>query len=207
MENQWLSAAKRLHALAQTGLGFTKDEFDAERYEEIGLIARQLLASLADVSVSTIQNLVCTGAIGYETPKIDVRGAEFRDNKILLVKEKSDGLWTLPGGYADVGLSPSANIEKEILEEACLAVKASQLIFVRHKASGAYDPDVIDYYKLFFLCEAVGSCEVQAGSEVSDAAYFPLDGLPHLCTSRVLRSDLEDAWKWHEQAMTRVAFD
>ena len=110
MENEWLTAAKRLHALAETGKQFTRDEFDLERYEEISDIAVRLLALLGSTSVDVMAGLVGMGSKGYATPKVDVRGAVFRDDQVLLVREKSDGLWTLPGGYADVGLSPKENI-------------------------------------------------------------------------------------------------
>jgi ADP-ribose pyrophosphatase YjhB (NUDIX family) len=59
---------------------------------------------------------------------------------ILLVREQCDGLWTLPGGFADVGLSPARNIEKEIHEEAGLRVSARRLFGVLHKAGSDYSP-------------------------------------------------------------------
>lgn len=207
MESQWLNAAKKLHALAETGIQFTKDEYDLERYQEISDIAVQLLASLGSIPVEVIANLVGIGSKGYVTPKVDVRGAVFRGDEILLVREKSDGLWTLPGGYADVGLSPGENIEKEIFEEAGLQVRATSIYSVRHKAKGEYDPDTRDFYKLFFLCEPERDFEVLAGSEVDAAAYFSITNIPPLSTGRVVRSDLQAAWEYRAQYQRETHFD
>ena len=113
MENLWLTWAKRLQSIASTGLYCSREKYDKERYEEIAAIANDMLAMLADVPVSRIQGLVSDFAKGYATPKVDVRGAMFQDDKILLVQEVSDGLWTLPGGFADVGKSPSENVVGE----------------------------------------------------------------------------------------------
>ncbi len=118
MEDRWLTWAKRLQAIASTGRHFSREKFDRERYDDIAAIANDMLAALAQVPVARIESLVSDFATGYATPKVDVRGALFAGGKILLVKEAGDGLWSLPGGFADVGRSPSENIEKELWEEA-----------------------------------------------------------------------------------------
>jgi len=105
MENQWLTWAKRLQAIASTGLYFGESDFDKERYEDIHNIANEMLAVLGKVPIEVIENLVPDTADGYATPKVDVRGAVFKENRILLVREKLDGLWTQPGGYADLRLA------------------------------------------------------------------------------------------------------
>ncbi len=183
MENQWLWKAKRLQAIAGTGIAFATDPFDVERYEEVSQIALELLADLAQQPIERVAGLVKEEATGYVTPKIDVRAAVFHEDRILLVREKRDGLWTLPGGFADVGLSPAENIEKEVLEEAGILVKASYLYSIRHKAKGEYDSDVQDYYKLFFLCEGENCHNPVPGAETSGAAYFALDRVPPLSTT------------------------
>ncbi len=155
MENMWLACAKRLQSIASTGLHFSQDKHDKERYEEIAAIANKMLSLLGSVPVSRIQSLVSDFAQGYATPKVDVRGAVIEREKVLLVRETSDGLWTLPGGFADVGISPSENIVKEIWEEASIKVEATRLYSIRHKAKHGYNPDARDFYKLFFLCDSV----------------------------------------------------
>lgn len=144
MEPQWLTFGKQLQAIASTGLHFAQDPFDRDRYEEVARIANEMLASLGNVPIERIEGLVSDFARGYATPKVDVRGALIEGDTILLVRERSDRLWTLPGGFADVGLSPARNVEKEIFEEAGLKVSARRLYGVRHKAGSGYSPDVRD---------------------------------------------------------------
>ncbi|MFQ5610344.1 MAG: NUDIX hydrolase, partial [Woeseiaceae bacterium] len=184
MENSWLSWAKRLQSLASTGLNYSTADFDKERYDEIASIANQMLAALGDVPIERIQNLVPDFAQGYATPKVDVRGAVIENEQVLLVREASDGLWALPGGFADVGSSPGENIVKEIREEASLDVIARAVYGIRHKARHEYDPDARDFYKMFFLCESCDGATPEPGAEVTDVGFFGLDDLPPLSTSR-----------------------
>ncbi|RUM09096.1 NUDIX domain-containing protein [Rhizobium fabae] len=207
MENQWLSRAKRLQAIASTGLHFCKDEFDRERYQEVADIAQAMLANLANVPIIRIKGLVSDFAKGYATPKVDVRGALIEDGKILLVQEKSDGLWTLPGGFADIGRSASENVIKETREEAGLTVSATHLYSIRHKAKQPYDPDARDFYKLFFLCERRGETAPQAGLETSEVGFFPPDKLPALSRGRVVESDIHAAFDFSYGRQQFATFD
>ena len=96
-EIRWLDWCSRLQAIAQTGLTFASDAYDIERYHAIRDIAAEMIAAGGDANVSAIRNLLASDS-GYATPKVDVRGAVFHADKILLVRERSDGKWTLPGG-------------------------------------------------------------------------------------------------------------
>lgn len=207
MESEWLTHAKRLQAIASTGLHFTKDEHDRERFAEVAEIANAMLAALGGVPVERIAGLVSDFAKGYATPKVDVRGALIEDDRILLVRERSDGRWTLPGGFADVGLSAAQNVEKEMLEEAGLAVAARALYGVRHKAKRPYEPDARDFYKLFFLCERTGGADPCAGAETCDARFFPRDALPELSLARVLESDIHAAFAFRAGERSTALFD
>ncbi len=207
MENRWLATAKRLQALASTGLHFTDDPFDRERYEEIKALADQMLADIGNVPINRIHDLVSDHAKGYATPKVDVRGAVIRDNKILLVQEKSDGCWALPGGYADVGLSASENIVKEVREEASLTVTATSLFGIKHKAKRAYEPDIRDFYKLFFLCDERAGAPPAPGTETSDAAFFDPDALPTLSQGRTVARDIAAAFEFRADPAQRAFFD
>ncbi len=122
MENLWLTSAKRLQAIAGTGLHYSKDDYHKERFEEIATLANTMLVELGNVKTERIENLVSDFAMGYTKPKIDVRGALIEGDMVLLVKESSNGLWSLPGGFAEVGYSASENIVKEFNEEAGLNV-------------------------------------------------------------------------------------
>ena len=207
MESEWLKKAKRLQAISETGLVYAKDKFDVERYEEISKIALSLLSDLGHIPIERIKNLVSEGAKGYITPKVDVRGAVFNNDKVLLVQEKSDGLWTLPGGFADVGLSPAENIEKEILEEAGILIETPHLYSVRHKAKGEYEPDVRDFYKLFFLCTSKPDSVLKSGVETSDVDYFHLNNLPPLSKGRTVESDIYSAWQFHTNKNASIYCD
>lgn len=207
MEDQWLEWAKRLQALASTGLFFSKDAFDGERYGEVARIANAMLAFLATTPVSRIESLVSDFAKGYATPKVDVRGAVIEDSRILLVRERSDGLWTLPGGFADVGLSPTQNIIKELWEEASLKAEIVGLYSIRHKAKHDYDPDVRDFYKMFFLCRSVGVQAIAPNDEIMDAAFFRPDALPPLSKGRVVERDIQEAFAFDADPARLVLVD
>jgi ADP-ribose pyrophosphatase YjhB (NUDIX family) len=207
MEDTWLAWAKRLQALASTGVHFSRDPYDLDRYREIARIANDMLASIGSVPLQRIEGLVSDFAQGYATPKVDVRGAVIDVDRILLVREASDGLWTLPGGYADIGISPAENVVKEIWEEASIRVVARSLYAVRHKARHGYDADVRDFYKLFFLCEPVGEMHINPGAETIDVGFFTIDALPPLSTGRVIERDIAAAFEHRASAGPSVAFD
>ena len=207
LEPQWLTYGKRLQSIASTGIHFTRDRFDRERYEDIAAIANEMLSVLGDVPIERISNLVPDFARGYATPKVDVRGALVEQDAILLVREQCDGLWTLPGGFADVGLSPAQNVEKEIREEAGLRVSARRLFGVRHKARSDYTPDVRDFYKMFFLCDRADSAAPQPGLETLEARFFEADALPPLSRGRTIEADIYAALAYAADTTKSAFFD
>lgn len=196
MENEWLTYAKRLQALATAGLAYSTNPYDLERFQEIDAIARRMLAGLFSLPLERIGELSPDTKM-YPTPTVDVRGAVIEDGRILLVREKVTGRWTLPGGFADIGFSAAENIVKELREEACIEVVASRLFSVRHKAKGPFNPDPRDFYKLYFLCERIGEEAPRAGPEVTDVAFFAPDALPELCTDRIVDEDIRRAFEFH----------
>lgn len=207
METIWLAYAKRLQAIASTGLHFGSDEFDKERYAEVGEIANAMLAEIGQVPIERISGLVSDFAKGYATPKVDVRGAVIESDAILLVRERSDGCWTLPGGFADVGRSAAENVEKEILEEAGVRVRARRLYGVRHKAKRAYDPDARDFYKMFFLCDRSDDSAPIAGLETSDARFFRRGSIPELSRGRIIENDIDAAFAYASGEVEAAFFD
>jgi ADP-ribose pyrophosphatase YjhB (NUDIX family) len=208
MEDEWLRIAKRLQTIGSTGLFFTKDHHDRARYEEVADLANQMLSRLGNVPVSRIHALVSDFAQGYATPRVDVRGAVIRNDKVLMVRESVDGLWTLPGGYADVGLSPRENVIKENQEEAGITVEVLGLYAIRHKAKHGYDPDARDFYKLFFACQPVDDGEpVPSGLETTDVGYFAQHALPPLSRGRVIEKDIEAAFRFRVSQSASVACD
>lgn len=207
MEASWLTHAKRLQAIASTGLHFCTDEFDRERYHDVAGIANAMLAELGAVPIERISGLVSDFAKGYATPKVDVRGEVIERDAILLVQERSDGLWTLPGGFADVGLSAAQNVEKEVFEEAGMRVTATSLYGVRHKAMNAYAPDARDFYKLFFVCTRIDGATPMAGLETSDARFFDRNALPPLSPGRVIEADIAAAFAYVSGSQQEAFFD
>jgi ADP-ribose pyrophosphatase YjhB (NUDIX family) len=146
---------------------------------------------------------------GYATPKVDVRGAVFRDERILLVREMADeNRWTLPGGWADVNESPTECVVKEVREEAGLQVRASKLAAVWDRARHPHEPAYpFHIWKLFFLCEVTGG-DLQTGPETSEVAFFAEHELPaELSTSRVLLSQLKRMFEHMRQPKLPTEFD
>ncbi len=207
MEDIWLSRAKRLQAIASCGLHYATGAHDRERYRELVDLANAMLADLGNVPLRRIEELVPDFARSYATPRVDVRGAVIEGDRILLVREASDGKWALPGGFADVGASPSENVVREIREEAGIEVTARHLYNLRHKARGSYPADVRDFYKLFFLCERADRSPPRAGGETRDAAFFARGRLPPLSLGRVLPDDIAAAFAAHAQGGPAALFD
>lgn len=204
MEDLVLTRLKRLQALASTGRHYATDAFDVERYEEIDALARALMGEA--LNLEDLTGLPAPQE-GYATPKLEVRGAVFSEGKILLIQERQDGKWAMPGGFCDVGLSAAENIEKEIWEEACLRVRAQRLIQLWHKAKGPYPSDHRDFYKIGFLCEPLDFATPKAGAEAMDIGYFTLENLPPLSAGRIARRDIESAFAHAALAASEAEFD
>lgn len=182
MDPVWLLWARRLNALAQTGLTFTENPFDAERYGEIRAIAAEMIAHAADVEIGRVLDLFASDA-GYATPKAEVRGVVFREGKILLVRERSDGLWALPGGWADVGDSPAGAVVREIREESGYETRATKLLALFDRARHGHPPHINHIYKFFIRCELVGGLPA-ANHEIQDVGFFAERAIPELSLTR-----------------------
>jgi ADP-ribose pyrophosphatase YjhB (NUDIX family) len=179
-----------LQSLAQVGLLYAHDPFDRERYAAVGRIAAEMMAAGSDRPVEHIAGLFDEQA-GYATPKIDVRGIVFRGDDILLVQEHSDGLWTVPGGWADPGDTPSAAVEREIWEESGYRARAVRLLAVYDRATqGHVPPHAFSIYKLFFLCELTGG-EPTTSIETDAVSFYSVNALPPLSLARVTPQQLQ----------------
>ena len=187
--DELLNQALRIRAIAQTGLTYTRDPYDRERYEELTQISQHLLAAQLDTSKQKISDIFLPER-GYPTPKVDVRAGVFRDDRILLVQESSDGCWTLPGGWADEHQSPKQSVEQETLEESGYEVAAIRLVAVRDRHLHPYLPRRLErIYKLFFLCDLTGGA-AQTSLETSAVNWFELASLPELSVGRTLAQDI-----------------
>lgn len=193
MEPKWLEWAKQLQAIAQTGLTYSKDPFDIERFEAIRKISIEIMNHYTDVEEKKIKNLFAKET-GYATPKVDIRAVVVKDHKVLLVREKSDNAWSLPGGWADIGLSPGEVAAKEVKEEAGLDVQATRLLAVFDKKKHPHPPSPYHVYKMFILCEILGG-SLTPGLETRDVQFFAENEIPPLSKSRVTESQLELIFK------------
>lgn len=205
MDLRWLEWAKTLQAIAQNGLTYTENPFDIERYQSIRQIAAEMMAAYSEKDPQYILNLF-RGEVGAATPKVDVRGVVFRDNKILLVKERQDGCWTLPGGWADVGESPSQSVEREVYEESGYETRAVKLLAVFDRNRHPHSPSPYHVYKLFFQCELV-SGEPKPSIETTEVAFFAEDKLPVLSSARVTPSQIAQLFEYARHPEWYASFD
>jgi ADP-ribose pyrophosphatase YjhB (NUDIX family) len=182
-EYPWLEIAKRLQAVAQAGLEYSDNKYDIDRYQQIRQISVEMVRDFTGLPMEKLVDVFASEK-GYQTPKVDVRGVVFRGNKILLVRETIDGCWSVPGGWADVGLTPSEVARKEVFEEAGLLVKPVRLLAVLDKMCHSHPPDMYHIYKIFILCEEQGGT-LQNGMETSETGFFGLDELPPLSVPRI----------------------
>ena len=192
----WRENLKRLRAIAKTGLTYSKDPYDLERWEEVEALSLGLLARLLDAEPAALRSVYLPES-GYPTPKIDVRAGVFQGDRVLLVQESADGRWTLPGGWGDEHESPRASIEREVQEESGFVVRAERLVAVKDRHLHPYTPKRLErIYKLFFLCELIGG-EATPSLETDAVAFFPLDELPPLSLGRTLPADIDliDAYR------------
>jgi ADP-ribose pyrophosphatase YjhB (NUDIX family) len=188
-EPRWLEWSRELQAIAQNGLLFSENTYDRERYEAIRHVAARILAAGSGEPLEAISGLFAAQA-GYATPKVDVRGVVFRDDQILLVREAQDGLWTLPGGWADPNESPSESVTREIAEESGFTTRAVKLLALLDRAKHPHTPPhAFHVYKLFIRCE-IESGEPRPSLETLEAAFFPEDRIPALSLARVLPAQI-----------------
>jgi ADP-ribose pyrophosphatase YjhB (NUDIX family) len=204
-EPHWLKIAREMSAMAQTGLTYTQDPFDRDRYQRLRELSALMLAQGSEEEYAAILDSL-NREYGYATPKVDVRGAAFRDGKVLLVREISDGLWTLPGGWADVNQSAGACVVREIFEEAGFEARALKLaaVFDYQKRNRPHSKDSI--YKVFFLCEITGG-EARPSNETSEVAFYPRDRLPPLSQGRSTAAQIERMFEHFEDRGLPTDFD
>lgn len=200
-----LDLARRLFALAQTGLHFTPLEYDRERYRDVAAIAEQLLAN---ESQHPAQKLHETWFVedGYATPKIDVRGAVYRDDTVLLVRETLDGKWTLPGGWADINDSPSQAVMKEIEQESGFTARAVKLAALYDRNKHAHPPYLFHAWKAFFICEITGGA-ARLSHETDGVEFFPIADLPQLSTGRSTATQIRRMYEHHLHRDWPTEFD
>jgi ADP-ribose pyrophosphatase YjhB (NUDIX family) len=202
---EWVQWAREIQALAQTGLAHTEGRYDKERYSRLMHMAAEMTARYSGREQGELEKIFMAQP-GYATPKVDVRGAVIKDGKILLVQERSDGLWCMPGGWADVGDLPSAMVAREVREESGLEVTPRKLCGVFDANRSGRPLEFFHAYKLVFLCELKGG-ELSASDETAAAEFFRFDGLPPLSMNRTNPRHLEEVRAHLADPSRATAFD
>ena len=210
MRAEWLHWVRRLQAIAQSGLTYAKDPYDVERYEQIRRIAAEIAASAPEQpSGATADRIdaLFSGESGYATPKLDIRAVLLDEKEVLLVKEKEDSLWTLPGGWVDVGESPSESVEREVKEESGYEVRAVRLLALWDRDKHPHPPMPFHVYKLYFQCELLGGDPLTTSTETEGVGFFSKDALPELSLGRVTPQQIERLIELAADSEGSTAFD
>ncbi|MCP8615405.1 NUDIX hydrolase [Salirhabdus salicampi] len=205
MSDKWLEWVKRIRAISQAGLTYAKDDFDRERYEELQAISADILAQHSEMEIGSIRHLYKYEQ-GYQTPKVDVRGVVFSQGKVLMVKEKRDNGWALPGGFCEVGLSPVENIVKEIREEAGYEVLPTRLLAVLDMEKHSHPPQPYHYYKIFIQCKIIGG-KAKHSIETSGVNFFEEGRLPNLSLARNTEEQIHIVFQFLKDPKKQSIFD
>lgn len=205
MQLKWIKWASEMQSIAQAGLAYSKDKYDLERFNQLKNLSQEIISEYTDVEVEKIRDLL-DNEVGYLTPKVDVRGAVIKDNKILLVKESSDGLWSMPGGWADVNLSVSENIVKEAKEEAGVNIVPKKLVAVLDRNKHNKPVSIQSIYKIFVLCDFVDG-DFEENTETEASQFFELDKLPSLSETRNTKEQINMCFDAYHKENFEAIFD
>jgi len=202
--SKWVEWAREIFSLSQAGLTYSRNEFDIERYKRLQEITAEMIESQSDVSRETALDSFSM-QVGYATPKIDVRGAVVHEGKILLIQERMDGRWAMPGGWADLGDAPASVAEREVWEESGYRVKAEKVVAVID-ANRIEPMEFYHAFKIIFLCRLIGG-EPQTSHETMAVDFFDLNDLPPLSLFRTNKDMLREVFAHVADPNRRTYFD
>jgi ADP-ribose pyrophosphatase YjhB (NUDIX family) len=202
---RWLAWAREIQALAQTGLHYAPDDYHRDRYRRLMQIAAEITAEHTGLAEAAVEKMFLEPR-GYATPKIDVRGAVFRGGKILMVRERVDGGWCMPGGWGDVGELPSKMVEREVWEESGVTARASRIVGIFDANREDADREVMHAYKIVFLCDDLGG-EPRPSNETSAAGFFGRDETPPLSDKRTSIRNLHEVFAHFDDPGLAPVFD
>jgi ADP-ribose pyrophosphatase YjhB (NUDIX family) len=201
----WLRWSQRIQAIAQTGLTYARDPFDVERYRELREIALEMASAGLSAPAEEVR-VAFAASLGYPTPKVDVRAVVFRADELLLVRERSCGRWTFPGGWADAGDTPSLAAERETLEESGYRVRAEKVLAVLDKSRHEHPPSVDYTYKVLIGCRLDGG-EPVTSHEIDAVGFFARSARPGLDLNRTTPGQVELAWAHRRDPSRPTDFD
>jgi len=205
MKEKWLEWATQLQSIAQAGLTFTENQYDIDRYNQIRDLSVEIMHEYTDISHEKLKDLFANET-GYQTPKVDIRSAIFNNDMILMVREKIDGKWSLPGGWADVNTSVSESAVKECFEEAGARINPKRIIAIHlaNKQNELLFPYTI--YKIFIECELIEN-NFRENTETLEAGFFTIGSLPELSTNRNTFSQIKMCFDAKECKVFETIFD
>jgi ADP-ribose pyrophosphatase YjhB (NUDIX family) len=202
---RWLEWAREIQALAQTGSYYALNDYQRQRYQRLKEIAVEIVSEHTKLNYESVLKVFET-PVGYSTPRVDVRGAVFRENKLLLVRERTDNGWTFPGGWADVGELPSQAVEREVWEESGFMVKAEKVIGI-YDANRFGQLELFHAYKIVFLCDLISGA-AQSSNETSEVAFFTEAEIPQaLSGERTSLRHIRDAFNSIKEPAYSTVFD
>jgi len=201
---KWMDWAREIFSLSQAGLTYSQNEFDLERYKRLQEITAEMIASQSDLEKEAVLESFSMQA-GYITPKIDVRGAVVHEGKILLIQERADERWAMPGGWADLGNAPASVAEREVWEESGYRVKAEKVVAVLD-ANRLEPMEFYHAFKIIFLCSLVGG-EPRISYETLAVDFFDPGDLPPLSLFRTDQAMLQEVFAHVQDPLRPTAFD
>jgi ADP-ribose pyrophosphatase YjhB (NUDIX family) len=205
MNEKWLQWVSELQSIAQAGLTYCTDKYDLDRYQQIRSIVVEILHEYTEIDHKKIRDLFASET-GYQTPKVDIRAAVFKDDKILMVNEKVDGAWSLPGGWADVNTSVGESAMRECLEEAGAIVKPKRIIAIHHGNKHNNPLFVYTIYKIFVECELVEN-NFKENTETLGAGFFGPDNLPKISFERNTPDQIKMCFEAKKSKVFEAIFD
>ena len=205
MNPKWLTWAQKMQSIAQAGIEYSQDDYDIERFEQLSEIAVEILHEYTELDSEKIQDLFANEE-GYRTPKIDVRAIVPNRDRILLVQEKLDGKWALPGGWAEIDLSLKENVEKEVFEEAGITTDAREVVAILDRSKQISDPYPYSVYKIFVLCKGIDG-EFRANVETTTASFFKESEIPELSETRNTIEQIEMCFIYLQSDNRLAVFD
>ncbi|MGA2973781.1 MAG: NUDIX hydrolase N-terminal domain-containing protein [Spirochaetia bacterium] len=205
-EPKWLAWAKELQSIAQIGLTYSKDPHDRMRFERIRELSVEIMEQHTGLDTGKLVDLFASET-GYQTPKVDVRAAVFREGAILMVRERADGRWTLPGGWADVGYTVAQVAAKEAWEEAAVRIRPQRVIAILDRTTQNHPPSPYSTYKIFVEASLLAMEEFTSNMETSERAFFAPSKLPELSVERITAREMEVCFAAHQAERFECAFD
>ena len=201
---KWIEWAQEIFSLSQAGLTYSQNEFDIARYQRLQELTAEMIASQSEITKESVLASFSMQA-GYITPKVDVRGAVVRDGKILLIQERADGKWAMPGGWADLGNSPASVAEREVWEESGYRVKSEKVVAVID--ANRIEPfEFYHAYKLIFLCKLLDG-EPRISYETLAVDFFDPNHFPTLSSYRTDESMVQEVFAHIQDPNRPTAFD